>query len=160
MNNILTNATILALLVSVATYLYQRWTTPIVKKRTRSGRKKKVRKKVWWGWPLITGTFTWVIIYCYQQFYRSDSKSMLEDKNASSMMNEFIEKGGITTNSGGLMQATNDVSNLGSDGMDGMNGRDSSPSAGSDGFRAVNNGLNIPGHIDDDVLPSVFVPAV
>lgn len=157
MNNILTNATILALLVSVATYLYQRWTAPIVKKRTRSGRKKKVRKKVWWGWPLITGTFTWVIIYCYQQFYRSDSK------NASSAINEFIEKGGITTNSGGLMQATNDVSNLGSDGMNGMNGGDSSPSAGSvgsDGFRAVNNGLNIPGHIDDDVLPSVFVPAV
>ena len=138
MNSVLTNATFLALLVAVCTYIYQKWTRPVIRKKTRNGI-KKFRKKIWFGWPLITGALAWVLIFGYQQFYRSDAKQIKLIPSNFGIINE--------SNPSSVSNVSNvsNPSNVSNDfGLNGLN----------------SNGINIPFDFDDNDLPSVFIPVV
>ena len=142
MNSVLTNATFLALLIAVCVYVYQKWSTPTIKRRSRSGRIKTFRKKIWFGWPLIAGAVTWLLIFCYQQFYRNDAKPMKLISDVSDVSNVSNVSGNSAI---GVENNNNNNNNMTSKGLDNIGHM---------------NGIHIPFDLDDEYLPSVFIPSV
>jgi hypothetical protein len=147
MNSVLTNATFLALLIAVCVYVYQKWSAPTIKRRSRSGRIKTFREKIWLGWPIITGAVAWLLIFCYQQFYRDDAKPMKLISDVSNVSN-VLDNGGIgieNNNNTNINTNTNTNTNMTGKGLDNIGHM---------------NGIHIPFDLDDEYLPSVFIPSV
>jgi hypothetical protein len=140
MNNILTNATILALLSAISVYFFQKWSSTNNLKRKKNKKNKLSERFQMLIWPTIVGIIVWVGIYSYQQFYRDDAKSI--SLTAPSLLEDSKTTGigtGIETGTGTGTGIDKDINIV-------------EPTS-----RMVSKGLNIPLNFDDDDLPSVFL---
>jgi hypothetical protein len=146
MNNILTNATILALLSAISVYFFQKWSSTNNLKRKKNKKNKLSEKFQMLIWPTIVGILVWVGIYSYQQFYRDDAKSI--SLAAPSLLEESKTTGTRTGSGTGTGIGT---------GTGTGTGIDKDINIVEPTSRMVSKGLNIPLNFDDDDLPSVFL---
>jgi hypothetical protein len=146
MNNILTNATIIALLVGVCVFIFNKYINSKTQKHSKSKHSKhskskhskqtkyiKKTKLETLKIPLLIATIVWIGVYCYQQFYRDDAKQIVLIDSKSNLDN---------------LDNLDNLGNLGNLGnLDNI----------EDKTRMISKGLNIPFDFNDDDLPSVFL---
>ena len=77
MTNVITNPVVIALVAGLLTYLYFMWSAPIVRKRLKKGeRKETIKLKPSMTIPLIVTVVTWIVVYCYQEYYSHKTGGM------------------------------------------------------------------------------------
>lgn len=75
MTNILANPVVIALVMGVLTYSYLSWSAPKVMKKTKKGKKRVVQQPPGYMIPIAVSVMTWVLAYCYQEYYCKDLTS-------------------------------------------------------------------------------------